>query len=234
MKKFSLIMVFIILMTLIVSFNYLLWDRDSKMKEMANLESINAGKNISINAQNSEIRRLENEKAELLKKLSDIQKENNELQADKKALNYEVDTLKDEIQIKNALVCMLAEKEDLGRLAKPVANWIKAINDGDYEKAWDIEFGAKLSDNREMYLETYTNAMKQGVKSIKLVSAELDKQSVKDKGLIYLKVKLEVSLAEGIKSPHYGYFEGINERTVRIDYSMEQEEYIIADIRDAL
>ena len=72
--------------------------------------------------------------------------------------------------------------------------------------------------------------MKEGVESIKLVSAELDKEAGKDEGLIYLKVKLEVNLAPGVSAPYFGYLEGTNEISVRIDYRPELERFIIAEI----
>lgn len=58
MKRFFLVMVCAILIAVFIAFNYLLWDRESKLAEIKNLESVNASYSANISVQKGKSARL--------------------------------------------------------------------------------------------------------------------------------------------------------------------------------
>lgn len=95
MKKFILVMISALLMVVFIAFNYLLWDRENKEKNIETLENSNASNNASINALGREISMLEEKNKSLETQAGELEEQNkaladskNQLERDKVESNW--------------------------------------------------------------------------------------------------------------------------------------------------
>ncbi|NTV90961.1 MAG: hypothetical protein HGA22_11490 [Clostridiales bacterium] len=232
MKKLVLFMVFILLMTFFIAFNYLLWDRDSKIKELTNLESLNAGKAISLDAQNREIDKLEADKTALQDRLDSLEKDKEQLTSELDQLTAEKGAVNRKLQNKIDLVNIMKNTANLDEFAKPLIDWADYINAGEYEAAYNLQFSSTLFNEETISSQEYAEGFKTTIKSLKYKSYEVDKEKGIEDGSVYLKVSLEAELLPDININNSKYKQGINVITARVDYNSDMKSYYIGEISE--
>lgn len=230
MKKLILAMVFILLTALLISFNYLLWDRESMMKELENLENANLADSANINAQKREIAGLEEDIKRLDEKNDALEADNNKLQQDKSALIAEKELAQEAVREKVRTINVLKQYTDINTLAEPVYKWAEALNNGAYEEAYTIEYAGIAEENRTVSLDDYAREMEAFVRRIDIEEVRLDKLRGSSEGEIILQVRLNVKLMEDRGKELFRYEEGINERYIKIEYSRETTKFFISEI----
>lgn len=230
MKKLVLIMVFVLLMALFIAFNYLLWDRESKIKELGNIKDSYNSISADITMQNRDIKRLENEANKYVADISELEKEkerlekrNLELENDK---TLEVQKTRHKIDIIN----ILKENVDIKLFEAPVNKWADAVDTGNYGEAYRLEYEKASLQSRQTSLEDYSNVFKKNVKSLKIKEVIIDKDVGKADGEIALKVTLEVKLTEKPEQDFKRFIEGLNEIKVGLDYDVILNEFFITNI----
>lgn len=230
MKKLILGLVFVLLSALFIAFNYLLWDRESREKEMRNLESASISNNATINAQKREISSLENENRGLGNTIKQLENDKNSLVQDKNDVLAEKTKTDTTLQEKIRFINILKQYADMAQLSEPVTRWAAALNEGRYKDAYELEYAGVMEKNRPMSLTVYTNDMESIVKNIEISEVKLDKLRGAANGDIVLAVRLNVELAENADSMYARFKEGINDITVKIEYSYEEKAFIISSM----
>lgn len=233
MKKLILVMVFVLLTALFIAFNYLLWDRESREKELKNLEYANASNNANISAQKREIDSLEEENRNLGDKIERLGNEKDQLLKDKDALASEMDksglALRERINFINAL----KQYAEIKVLSEPLTKWAEALNQGKYEEAYELEYAGILEQDRLVSLDVYSKEMKNTIHKIEIGEVKLDKLRGSDNGDIILEARLNVKLAEGADKKSSRFTEGVNDKYVKIDYSYGKKTFIISAINNS-
>jgi cell division protein FtsB len=140
MKKFILVMVFVLLAALFVAFNYLLWDRESKVTELKELENTNAGNNAMINSQKREIENLVEENNNLNSRIDQLDKDNKQLAQDNSSIKSDRDNKAAALDEKIKFINSLKQIVDLKFLTEPLTKWADAINQENYEEAFAVEY----------------------------------------------------------------------------------------------
>jgi regulator of replication initiation timing len=230
MKKLILAMVFILLTALLISFNYLLWERESMMKEIETLEYANLADSANINALKREIAGLEEDNKRLDEKNDVLETENSKLLQEKNDLIAEKEKASEEVREKVRKINVLKQYADINTLAEPVYKWAEAINNGDYEEAYAFEFAGISEEDRKVSLDDYVREMEAFVRGIDIQEVRLDKFRGSTEGEIILQVRLNVKLSEGRGKEFFRYEEGINDRYVKIEYSRELTQFYISEI----
>lgn len=228
MKKLVLAMVFILLMALFIAFNYLLWDRENRVKELSDLQSLNASKSADISVQNREVKSLEEENNNLQLKINQLEIDKEQLTKGKNELSVEKDSLNRVITGKNDLLNALKQISDVNELEKPVKKWVDAINASDYNTAYELEYASLTSYGTPPSNYEYSESLKSSIKGISLKSAKLDADKGVSDGGIVLSVELEVKLLD--KAVSQSYTDGLNEKSVKIGYDTAKKEFIILQI----
>ncbi|HPZ06264.1 MAG TPA: hypothetical protein PK423_09570, partial [Clostridiales bacterium] len=160
MKKFILVMVSALLIALFIAFNYLLWDRESKLAEIRNLESVNASYSASVSVHKREINTLEEEVKSLNNQITQYRDEiDTLLQERDQAIS---DRLQEEATLKAKVdfINVLKEHTDIQVLSRPVVLWAEAVNNGSFDEAFDIEYEGVPPRERTVSLSTYVEPMK--------------------------------------------------------------------------
>lgn len=233
MKKLILGMVFVLLTALFIGFNYLLWDRESREKELENLENVNASNNANISAQKREISTLEEENNNLGEEIKRLEDDKEQLLQDKAALSSEKDKSEAVLQEKVNFINALKQYADINMLSEPVTKWVEALNQGKYEEAYELEYAAVLDKDRTVSLAEYTEAIKNTVKKIEIGEVKLDKLRGAINGEIFLEVRLNIKLAEDANKAAPRFTEGVNDMYIKVLYSFEKKAFIISTINNA-
>lgn len=228
MKKLVLAMVFILLMALFIAFNYLLWDRENRVKELKDLEFANANNSANMSLQNREIKRLEDENSNLQQKVTQLESEREQLTKNKNELTAERDRLNGIITAKNDLLNALKQISDMKEFDQPVKKWVEAINVGDYSVAYELEYTSLVSYGNPPSTFQYSENLKSTIKSISLKSLKLDPDRGNYDGEIVLDAELEVKLVE--KADSQVYTDGLNHKYIKIGYDTAKKEFIILQI----
>lgn len=232
MKKFILLMVFILLTALFIAFNYLIWDRESKITELKNLEYANAGNNADISAKKREIQTLEEELSTLGDRIEQLENEKAQLIEEKSALvaeSIEKDsTLNERINFINTL----KQYTDLSVFSEPLKQWSDALNQGNFEEAYAVEYAGIAVKDRTISLNDYVAQMKNTIKKVEIVEFSVDKLRGSGTGDIYLEVRINAKLVEDSKGLAGRFNEGENEVYVKFDYSAEKKSFVISGMNN--
>jgi FtsZ-binding cell division protein ZapB len=230
MKKFILVMVFALLIALFIAFNYLIWDRESNLAEIKNLQTINASYDASISVQKREINSLEEEVSSLRERIRQLEQENEQLLKDKDlavdAWNQAEASLRGKIDFIN----VIKEYTDIQFLANPVILWAEAINSGNFQEAYQIEYESLPAGERTVSLAAYTERMKVSVTQIEITDIRIDKLRGSGNGDIYLNIRFNVKLPEDVDIKNARFAEGENEMYVKVDYSKDKKAFIISSM----
>lgn len=227
MKKFILVMVFVLLTALFIAFNYLLWDRESKVAELKNLEYEQASYNADINARKREIAALEDEVGRLQDEYKKLEMENSSLNEEKKELNADWTKSRETLQERIDFINVLKQYTDVNALSEPVLKWVDAVNQGNYEEAYALEYESVAEQDRPVSLVAYAEGIKNTISMINITDVKLDKLRGSGTGDIYLNVKLDVKLVEEPAKQTPRFSQGENEVTIRVDYSYSNKKFII-------
>jgi cell division protein FtsB len=230
MKKFILVMVFVLLAALFVAFNYLLWDRESKVTELKDLENANAGNNAMINSQKREIENLVEENKNLNNRIDELDKENKQLAQDNSNIKSDRDNKAALLDERIKFINSLKQIVDLKSLTEPLAKWADAINQGNYEEAYAVEYAGMPLKDRTVDLGSYSEDMKKTVRRIEIIDVKIDPIRGSGDGNLYLDLKLSVKLAEGADMSVSRFVEGENSAYVKFDYSADQKAFVISGI----
>lgn len=232
MKKFILVMVFILLTALFIAFNYLLWDRESKAAEIKSLENTNVSHNASISAQKREIDSLAEEVGSLSDQISQLENEKNQLIDEKNLLAADRDETKAALQERIEFINILKQYADINALSEPVKKWAEALNQGNYEEAYRLEYAGIPAKDRAVSISAYVEEMKSAIRKIEITDVKVDKLRGTGNGDIYLDVRLNVKLAEEADKDSSRFSEGDNDAYIRIDYSADKKEFVIYAINN--
>ena len=230
MKKFILVMVSALLIALFIAFNYLLWDRESKLAEIRNLESVNASYSASVSVHKREINTLEEEVKSLNNQITQYRDEIDKLLQERdQAIS---DRLQEEATLKAKVdfINVLKEHTDIQVLSRPVVLWAEAVNNGSFDEAFDIEYEGVLPRERTVSLRTYVEQMKATVERIEINEIKVDRLRGYGTGDIYLNVRFSVRLVEDADISSSRFSDGENEMYVKLDYSKDKKAFIISSM----
>lgn len=230
MKKFILVIVFALLIALFIAFNYLLWDRESKLAEIRNLESVNASYSASVSVHKREINTLEEEVKSLNNQITQYRDEIDKLLQERdQAIS---DRLQEEATLKAKVdfINVLKEHTDIQVLSRPVVLWAEAVNNGSFDEAFDIEYEGVPPRERTVSLSTYVEQMKATVERIEINEIKVDRLRGYGTGDIYLNVRFSVRLVEDADISSSRFSDGENEMYVKLDYSKDKKAFIISSM----
>ncbi len=230
MKKFILVMVFVLLTALFIAFNYLLWDRENKVRELKNLEAANASYTTSINAQKREISGLEEENSRLGNEIDRLESEKNSLNEEKAKIQAEWNLTKDALQERIDFINTLKQHADMSVLSEPVIKWVEAVNEGNFKEAYLLEYEGAEAEDINVRLDEYVEQMTRSIRRIEITQVKVDKLRGTGNGDIYLSAALDVKLAEEPNQKSFRFTEGENEIYVKIDYSIPKKAFVISTI----
>lgn len=236
MKKFALVIVCSLIMVILIAFNYLLWDRENKKKDIETLEHSNVSNNASITALGEKINTLETDNVILRDRIKDLEKNITLMQEENKKLKEENAKITELLDRKNELINRLKQKVDVKFLQAPIMQWVEALSKGDYETAYRLQ-ARSIGDNiQELSLSEYIKAYQSSIESIRISTIKLviDEVPNEKKGDIIFSVELEVTKAQGVDDTGIGLKDGLNKRYITVDYDKHLDSWVITNISPSI
>jgi hypothetical protein len=234
MKKFGLILVSIFLLTVLISLNYLLWDRDNTIKSMQNINSTlyssNSSNKASIDALGDNIKTLTESNKELDSKIYDLKSQNQALQDGWNKEKEDKANIDKDLQQKNDTIGKLKLQANLSPLELTIKRWADSIDKGNYDDAYSLELSHNDAKGSAISRLDYANAYRNSIKSLKIKKQiKLAEDSLASTGgNITFLVICDVKLVDN--SQVVGYSDGENERLFTVIYSKTDSKWVISDI----
>lgn len=233
MKKFVLILVSSLILTIFVLFNYFLWvsgEEVERYKEQ--LESLKEDQAIDKNARESEYNNFmlqlsqRNETIENLSKQVNALKENTSKSEQDKQLQVA------EIAERNRIIRKLLLQSDLTAMKDVVKRWTEAIDSGRYDDAFKLQYPRRPTQEEAKTLTDFSESFKNKIQSFKWKSVDLYNGELPSdlKGNIVLEAHIEVKKVPEAISVKFA--DGINKRYFIM--GLYEDNWIISDIKDVL
>lgn len=235
MKKFILIIVFVFLIAIFISFNYLLWDRE---KQLESFQGISDSKNLTIETLSEKMNNLDMLNKELNRRVDTLDNNNTTLRDSITQLSNENIELRKEIFLKNALINKLKKHINVEPLEAVVKKWVEAVNSKNYKSAValiSVDSEDPTINDLDKFKDVYQNELKAiRIKSLNLYTDIADEEHIKK---IQLKVAFEVDKPDNI-AENKGevlqalYRSGINEKYITMEFDVINNEWLILEIKD--
>lgn len=243
MKKFALVMFFSMIIATFVGFNYLLWERENREKDIKSLQNISTSNSITINALNRQLENTENTLKSQNDNINKLSDENASLKEDLKSLNQDNNKINETINRKNEIIDFLYSNQS-ELITVPIIEWAEHINSEDFESAYLTLYASKESDKKYFieFLNQYENTVKgievESVEYYSNSSYEFDGENVENlldeslifEGDLFFLVKLNVNLIQDNAKNSELFVEGDNDRIFGLVYDIEEEKWYIGNI----
>ncbi|MCK5811960.1 MAG: hypothetical protein KAG94_03625 [Clostridiales bacterium] len=246
MKKAALLTIGIVLFTILVGFNFLLWDNMVKKENLQRSEEISIEKQDSIDSLLSVINEQKRVANELRDVRDELQAEVNIFDETESTYQLEISDLTDdnqelhsEIYFRGVIIKLLKEAVDNDYFTAFISdNWATYINNKDFYSAYLFQ-NSKLVLG-ESNIESFSDFQNQyvNVENIEVVSAkrvEIEQGDDQLIDLLHFSVNLQITLkkdSEGISREDEYFVEGENFFTFTFDYEESNlETWIITSMK---
>lgn len=231
MKKFILILVSTLILTIFILFNYFLWVRGGEVERYKEqVESLKQDQAKSNDARNDDytnyknvLRQRDDEIENLKNEMDDLKTKSTKSQDNLQSLM----TAKDE---SDRIIKKLLLQSDLIELKNTVVKWADYIDTGRYEEAFKLQTPKLLTQEDAKKRNDFIDNFRNVVQSFKLKSVALYREELSAdlKGSIIMEAQIEVKRVPGaIKGD---FLEGINKRYFKM--SVYENSWVISDIMD--
>ncbi|MDF2986050.1 MAG: hypothetical protein K0R50_1560 [Eubacterium sp.] len=235
MKKFIIVIIFVFLIAILISFNYLLWDRE---KQLENFKDLSNAKNLSIDTLGEKIDNLDKLNKELNARIDTLTSENTDMKDNISSLNNENQQIKLEIASKNQLIEMLKSNLNMEPFESVIKKWVDAVNSKNYQSA--IALISKNSKDEILNNEENLKSTCQSeIKAIRLKSTKLFTEIADEEHLskIQFKVILEVDKPEVTDQNKENvtdllYKSGENEKYITMEFDAGAKEWRVLELSD--
>jgi Mg2+ and Co2+ transporter CorA len=233
MKKFVLILVSGLILTIFVLFNYFLWVRGEEVdRYKEQVQSLKEDQVINKNAREVDYDNFMSQLSQKNDMIESLTKQINTLKESTSKTEQEKQTQSESIEERNRVIQKLLLQSNLTPLEDVVKKWTEGIDNGKYEEAFKLQYPRLVTQEDAKKLNDFIADFKNTIqsfklKSIKLYSGELPSSL---KGSIILETQIEVKrVPETIKGD---FSEGINKRYFKM--SMYENNWIISEITEFL
>lgn len=235
MKKFIIVIVFVFLISILISFNYLLWDRE---KQLASFQNMSDSNNITIDTLSEKMNILDKLNKELNKKVESLTDDITTAKEYSLEKDNENKDLRSEIIYKNELILMLKKAIDTSPMNAVIKKWTEAVNSKDFDGAQAfISTNSKdeTINNTINFKEIYQNEIKTiKVKTIKPFIELTDDEHLKKLqfNVVFEVVKPDHTDEDKDKMTQNIFKSGDNEKYITMELNSDTNEWVILEIKD--
>lgn len=235
MKKFIIVIVFVFLIAILISFNYLLWDRE---KQLESYQDLSNAKNLSIDTLGEKINNLDKQNKELAEKISSLEKENSEIKSSNYKLIADSQQIRQKMEQNKGFISLLKSNMNIEPLETVIKKWVEAVNSKNFKTAKTLV----SEDSKDEILsneEKFKTAYQSEIKAIRLKSSKLYNELTDDEHLakIQFQIIFEVDKPEAASEskeeiPQVLFKSGENEKYITMELDREAGEWRISELSD--
>ncbi len=229
MKRFIIIIVFLFLIALLISFNYLLWDRE---KQLENFQDLRESKDFTIDTLGEKNNTLDKKNRELAEKIEAMNSVISDLRVEIDRLSVENTDL--ETQVTNYANLIIQSKKNMNTapVNELIKNWFEAINTKNYKAASAMiskNSQDELIKNPANFSKTYMGEIKSiHLKSSQIFTGLTDQEHL---GKIQFRIIAEVEKPEQPQGEKL-YKSGENEKYITVEYNTQSKVWLILEVSD--
>ncbi len=235
MKKFIIVIVFVFLITILISFNYVLWDRE---KQLASFQDISDSKSLTIETLSEKMNNLDKLNKELTTRVENLTNDNTTLRESLLSRNDENKELKREIISKNELITALKNTIDITPMDTVIKKWTESVDSKNYQLA--RSFISESSKDQTINDDVKFKELYQSeIKSIRLKTSNLYTELTDDEhlGIVQIKVVFEVDKPDVTKDNEEKvsnsiFKNGENIKYITMELNSYTNEWLIQEIND--
>ncbi|HEX9062089.1 MAG TPA: hypothetical protein VF941_18080 [Clostridia bacterium] len=227
MKNFVLVVISAIVLTVFIALNYLLWDRETRMKSFENFKD---SQNVNIDSLKRQLDAITKENENLKEKNNEISENVKYLEDGKNKLNIEKDSLRKKLQEANDIITAVESKIDMKPVELIVKRWVDGINGRQPEVAYNMQYKNIFSTSSAISMDEFRNVYSKGVASIRLKSVKPYQGKTPEdmSGQLLFVVSLEVKKDIGAEP---GFFsDGINDKIFVLKLDQKSNAWVIVDV----
>ena len=235
MKKFIIVIVFVFLIAILISFNYLLWDRE---KQLESYQDLSNAKNLSIDTLGEKINNLDKQNKELAEKISSLEKENSDIKSSNYKLIAESQQIRQEMEQNKGFISVLKTNMNIEPLETVIKKWVEAVNSKNFKTAQTLV----SKDSKDEILsdeEKFKTSYQSEIKAIRLKSSKLYNELTDDEHLakIQFQIIFEIDKPEAASEskeeiPQVLFKSGENEKYITMELDREAGEWRISELSD--
>jgi len=227
-------MIFVLIIIVFIGLNYLLWERETRERNIKNLQEINAGNSITINTLNRQLENLNNALALKEENIRKLEEENSNLKKQIDKLNQDIIKTNNTILQKNILINYLYGNLKSGTPETVIKKWAEYINNKDYISAYHTWYPENGEQNET--LEEFTSKYEGIIDNIKIDLIELYSGNFEEfpanelmlEGDLFFLVKADVRLREEAADNNAVYEQGENNILFALKYNNSENNWYIA------
>ncbi len=229
MKRFIIIIVFLFLIALLISFNYLLWDRE---KQLENFQDLRESKNFTIDTLGEKNNTLDKKNKELTEKVDSLNSIASDLREEFNRVSLENTDLKAQISNYTDLIIQFKKNMNIAPVNELVKNWFEAINAKNYKLASALvskNSQDEIIKNPASFSKTYQEEIKSiRPKSLQIFTGLTDQEHL---GKLQFRVIAEVEKPEPLQAEKL-YKSGDNEKYITVEFNTQSKEWLILEVSD--
>lgn len=227
MKKLVLVMTCILILTIFMALNYLLWDRENKIQ---NFESLNYSKSASIDTLGEKIKNLDDVNKRLNERVNELESNNKALVDKNNQLTQEKSLLQINLDNKTALMDKYKHRLDMKPFEDQIRSWAENIEKGQYDAAFDLQSKDALKADGVDNFNDFANKFRKIIKTVKVKSVkfELDGLPEDKKDFVVIKAAFDVKKIEN--SGKSIFEDGVNERYFTFAFDPAKNNWVISSI----
>ncbi|MDP4093776.1 MAG: hypothetical protein Q8920_10490 [Bacillota bacterium] len=234
MKKFILIIVCVVVLSIFISMNYLLWDRESKIQSY---ESLNYSKNTSIDALSEQIKSLKEQLSAQDATINNLQNQNTAQTNGNTQLEIDKLKLQADMQAKNSVIDQLKQKADFQVQEAIIKKWVESINKGKYADSYNLMNIDAISSTGIKSQDQFVSYFQNNITGIKLSSLDIDLEGVPGNrsGDLIFKAVLDVKKTDNSNdSQNLLFNHGQNTKYFTMIYNAGNKKWLISEIANSL
>jgi len=235
MKKFIIVIVFVFLIAILISFNYLLWDREQRL---ASFQDISDSNNLTIETLSEKMNALDKLNKQLSIRVENLTDDNTTLQNKFSMLSDESLDLKRQIISRNDLIISLKKAIDVTPMDAVIKKWTENVNSKNYEVA-EALISKNSKDETIHNAEKFKEAYQSELNTIKIKTTKLFTELTDDEHLEKIQIKVvfevvkpEVTDENKDQIPQNIFKSGDNEKYITMELNSETKEWLILEIND--
>jgi len=224
MKKFVLFMLCVIMITVFVAFNYLLWERNANVEDLEKQKAAKSTDADIINKQYESARQLTKELNDAKENMENVTTKNAELQ-------QKIADLEGDLQRRDAFISGIKRYGKFDNLENVVKKWVQYINNKEYQNAYDLMSGEVLSKKGIQSLDDFIYYYTGAIKRIEIVRINFlwgDSENTDKEEMVFM---VRLNIKKGNSADKTEFIEGENTVYFKMEYSISRVEWIIKDIK---
>ncbi len=229
MKRFIIIIVFLFLIALLISFNYLLWDRE---KQLENFQDLRESKNFTIDTLGEKNNTLDKKNRELAEKIEALNSVISDLKVEFNRVTVENTDLKTQMNNYAYLIIQSKKNMNIAPVNALIKNWFEAINAKNFKAASAMISKSSLDEvikNPANFSKVYQGE----IKSIHLKSSQIFTELTDQEHLekIQFRVVADVEKPEPQQDEKL-YKSGENEKYITVEFNTQSKQWLILEVSD--